>query len=89
MDYTEMREHVARALSVSVGKDPDAAFVDRHGRPTKSVKEWERWGGEAGAAIGAMHEFLTKNEPHWQDCQECGVGHSLALALKDSNKGAT
>ena len=50
-----MVEQVARAICSSAGRDPDSPFKDRHGREL-DFPEWERWRGEARAAIEAMRD---------------------------------
>lgn len=50
-----MVERVARAICASLGGNPDAPFVDRHGA-TQPYPWWVTLEGEARAAIEAMRE---------------------------------
>jgi hypothetical protein len=86
LDYALLREKVARAICESVGRDPDVPFRGRHGRPSEDVKEWERWGAEATAAIRAIHAFLSEGDFWWRECQECGVGSQIETALPHISK---
>ncbi len=68
-------EKVARAICDSHGSDPDAPFMDRHGRPIDGVFQWERWQGEANAAIRVIGEA---NVVFTQPPPVCGCcGHPL------------
>ena len=79
-------ERVARAICASVGRDPDSPFKDKHGRLSENIKEWERWQGEAGAAIREFHNYLLSADVYWDECQECGVGRSLKAALAELDR---